>query len=127
MAAYSKTGTFNAGAAPGISSTFLNNVETWIDSMDDANISANGSGQMSMLKLALTTGTVTRISRFSGTGSVTAASHGLGSTPDIILLQYAGNFGSPPDHPAYYYNEGTTTVHVVADTGYFWYGLAIKF
>ena len=126
MPTYTQVGPFTSGVSP-ITAAFCNGLETWILAMDDPNISANGGGQMTMLKLALTTGTITRISRFSGTGSVTAAAHGLGGTPDIILFNYAGNFGSPPDHPIYYYNEGATTVHVVADSTYFWYGLAIKF
>jgi hypothetical protein len=125
MGAYTRT-TFTSGVST-ITAAYLNGVETFIDTMDDANINAAGGGRLNVLTLGFTTGTITRMSRFSGTGSVTAAAHGLGGTPDIILFNYAGNFGSPPDHPIYYYNEGSSTVHVVADSTYFWYGLAIKF
>jgi hypothetical protein len=107
----------------------MNNIETFLLAIDDANISAPGSGQWNCLKLGLTSGTLKRIARFSstGTGAAQTLNHGLGETPDIILLQYAGNFGTPPSYPIAYWNENSTQVNVKAPSGYFYWGLALKF
>lgn len=128
MPTYTQQGPFTNGVSA-LTATIMNNIETFLLGIDDANISAPGSGQWNCLKIALTTGTLKRIARFSstGTGATQTINHGLGEQPDIIILQYAGNFGTPPDHPAYYWGENSTQVSIRADNGYFYYGLAIKF
>jgi hypothetical protein len=62
----------------------------------------------------------------TGTGAAQTVSHGLGATPDIIIIMYAGNFGSPPTHPIYYYNVTSSQVTIVADNAYSWVAIAIK-
>src|SRR6266568_3183567 len=58
--AYSNTGPFtNNVVPPGISSTFLNNVENFLDQIDssavaDANVTANGSGALTAVSLTVT-------------------------------------------------------------------------
>jgi hypothetical protein len=128
MPTYSQQGPFTNGSSA-LTATIMNNIESFLLAIDDANISAPGSGQWNCLKIQLTLGTIKRINRFSstGTGASQTLNHGLGEQPDIILFNYAGNFGSPPDHPVYYWNENGTQVNVKADNGYFYYGLAIKF
>lgn len=132
MPIYNKTGPFSPGAGGGtpVTHTFLNNVEDWIEGMDAAGVSVDeATGTVTAPKFAFSTGTIKRIARFSstGTGAAQTLNHGLGETPDIVLFNYAGNFGSPPTHPVYYWNENSTQVNVKADSGYFYYGLAIKF
>lgn len=128
MPTYTQQGPFTNNVSA-LTATIMNNIETFLLAIDDANINAPGSGQWNVLKLALALGTLNRINRFSstGTGAAQTLSHGLGAQPDIILFNYAGNFGSPPTHPIYYWNENSTQVNVKADNGYFYYGLAIKF
>ena len=129
---YAQRGPYtNNTTPPGIDATLINNIETFLlqfagSVVTDNNIGADGNGKLTVVKLQLTTGTLTRISKFSGTGNQTV-SHGLGANPDFVVIQYAGNFGSPPTHPAYFYNTTSSQVTVVADGGYVWVGLAIKF
>lgn len=131
---YSNTGPFvNNSTPPGISATFLNNIESFLDQFSgsvvtDGNISTNGSGTLTVKTIALTTGTLTRISKFTGTGTGSAqtATHGLGAVPDMVIVQYAGNFGSPPTHPIYWYNTTSSSVTIVADNAYAWVAIAIK-
>jgi hypothetical protein len=138
---YSNTGPFtNNTTPPGVSATFLNNIENFLDQIDssvvaDSNITANGAGALGAASLTVhgnaifTLGSIARISKFSGTGTGAAqtVSHGLGATPDLVFINYAGNFGSPPNHPAYWYNTTSTQVTIVADNTYFWWAIAIKF
>ncbi len=91
--AYSNSGPFtNNVVPPGISSTFLNNIENFLDQIDssavaDANITANGSGALTAVSLTLSgsgtgltvqhnatiTGTLTQ----TGAASFNAAGTGL--------------------------------------------------
>jgi hypothetical protein len=111
---YTTHGTFVNGSAPAIDQTFCNDIDNCL------------TGNLGLAKVLLTTGSIARISYFSGSGSVNA-SHGLGATPDIIFPFYAGNFGSPPTHPIYSYNATSTNVQVVADASYSWVAMALKF
>ncbi len=97
--------------------------------LSDSSITTDGNGNLSTASVRFTTGSISRISRFSstGTGGTQTIPHGLGSTPDLVLLQYAGNFGSPPGFPIAYWNTTSSQVSVKAASGYFYWGLAIKF
>lgn len=136
--------TFTNGGPPGISASYLNGVEAMLASVNteatDGLISSDGAGNATATsytanKLALTgagaivqflAGTISRVSFFSGSGNATV-NHNLGATPTFCIIQYAGSgspFGSPPTHPAYYYNPTVSQVTVVADSGYSWLGMA---
>src|SRR6266571_2112129 len=112
---YSNSGPFqNNIVPPGISATFLNNVENFLDQIDssavaDANVTANGSGALTAVSLTVTgsgTGlTVNGATTLNGvlnliggaisrigfgfnaaTTGGTAITHGLGATPTIVLI-----------------------------------------
>ena len=129
---YSDSGPFTDNTTPpGISAGLLNNIESFLNQfagsvVTDGSISTNGSGTLTVKEIKLSTGTLARISKFSGTGNQTV-SHGLGANPDMVLVNSAGNFGSAPTHPIYWYNTTSTQVTVVADGGYTWNALAFKF
>lgn len=130
MTKYPSSGPFVNGQAPGISASFLNSIEQYLGYAADSNITTDGNGNLTLPSVKVTTvlrlltGTLTRVSFFSGSGGGTF-NHGLGVTPNIILLVYAGNFGSPPGQPLYYYGENTTQVTVSASSSYAWKALAI--
>ena len=92
---------------------------------NDNNLNSTG-GNLSVNTISLTKNSITRISTFSGTGNATVG-HGLGDVPDVVMLTYAGNFGTAPTQALAWYNAGGTNVSVAAQSGYFWTGLAIKF
>lgn len=48
MSKYPKKGPFQNGGAPGIDQTFLNDLETYVGYAADSNISADGSGNMTV-------------------------------------------------------------------------------
>jgi hypothetical protein len=127
LSKYPKVGPFVSGGAPGIDYPFLNNVETYLGYAADSNITADGNGNMITKSTAFTVGKITRVSFFTGGGTQNNVAHGLGVTPDIVIVQYAGNFGSPPANPAYYYNANTSTVNIVGQNGYSWLAVALKF
>lgn len=92
-------------------------------SLDNGGIFTNGSGLLTVSRLGLPVGFITRISTFSGTGGTTA-NHGLGVTPTIVLASYAGSFGTTPT-PIYYGGETATTVNIFASAGFFWRAIAL--
>ena len=49
MSSYPLTGPFSNGSSPGISATFLNNLETYLAYAADSNITADGSGNLSIV------------------------------------------------------------------------------
>jgi len=91
----------------------------------DGSLSSSG-GVLNCNTISPTVGSITRISHFSGTSSG-SFSHGLGTTPDIIVITYAGNFGTAPTQAIAWYSPNSTSVNVNAQGGYSWAGLAIKF
>lgn len=85
---------------------------------------ATGGGDVVILQtlrllstLSLVAGSISRQSSFTGTGSGTF-NHGLGTTPSIAIVQYAGNF--TPGSPTSYYNQTTTQVTINAASGLGW-------
>lgn len=121
--------TWVAGTTP-LSAPNMQRYDDWIDAMKDANISADGAGKLSMLKLAVAVGTISQIKLFSGTGSVTNVTHGCSSTPDLIIIVYnakSGDFGTPPTTIPYAYSYTATQCSVHAQSTYNWFGLAIVF
>jgi hypothetical protein len=87
MTKYSATGPFTNGTSPGISATFLNNVETFLGYAADTNITTDGSGNLTVASIAFTHGTLTRIAYgFSAvTTGGTTITHNLGVTPSAVL------------------------------------------
>src|SRR5687767_15023506 len=88
---YTPTGPFSNGGAPGISADFLNAVETMLDgintSAEDTNISANGSGMLTLLSLAINTTAV------SGTGTTAGSAQlyqFMRGTLKIAILHFNG-------------------------------------
>lgn len=77
------------GTSPGISSTFLNNVETFLGYASDTNITTDGNGNLTVAAILLTHGTLTRIAfGFSSVVTTgTVITHNLGALPSGIFLQ----------------------------------------
>ena len=91
---YSNTGPFNNNLAPALAATFFNNVETFLDSItqsivNDSHVTTDGNGHVTVVQIKLTTGSITRISVFTGTAnsSGTLQAHGLGVKPDFCMFQ----------------------------------------
>ena len=90
---YANTGPFNNNANPALAATFFNNVETFLDEIvssivNDTNVTANGSGSVTLKTVNLTSGSLTRIHAIGPTtvtSGGTSVSHGLGATPDFVL------------------------------------------
>lgn len=93
MAKYTPTGPFTNNTTPGINSTFLNNVETFLGYAADTNITADGSGNLTMASAILTHGTLTRIAfGFAAvTTGGTTITHNLGVNPTAIFLQVSAS------------------------------------
>lgn len=67
------------------------------------------------------TGSMSRVYGTSGTGSVTV-NHNVGTYPNFCLFDYAGNFGTAPSQPIYWYNINGNQVQVKAQSSYAWQG-----
>jgi hypothetical protein len=114
--AYSKTGPFITSSAPGIDSGFLNKVENYL------NASVANCG-------------VPIISKFGGTGTGSAQtvnhnlhdSNGASINPDVVIVQYAGNFGGAPTMIISYWNTTSTQVTILAQNSLSWNAIALKF
>lgn len=93
MTKYAATGPFTNGVAPGISATFLNNVETFLGYAADTNITTDGSGNLTVAAILLTHGTLTRIAfGFAAvTTGGTTITHNLGVNPTAIFLQVSAS------------------------------------
>lgn len=126
---YTKYGPFTDNGAPGISAEYENGVETFLSSINaaatDANITSNGNGGLSLVKVNLTNGSFSRMAVLGGSASQTIT-HNWGVNPDFVAVSYAGNFGTAPTHPLYWYTVDVNNVHVVGDSGYSWLALLIK-
>lgn len=113
---YSKKGPFVNSSAPGIDQAFLNGLENYLNA---------GAANCSVPICSKFSG--------SGTGSAQVVTHNMKDqnnvsiTPDTVIVQYAGNFGGPPANPAYYYGQNSTQVTVVAQNGFSWVAIALKF
>lgn len=125
MPGYTPSGPYTNGVTA-FTATFPNAVETWLASMNDSHVSCDGNGQISMLKAALTTGTIKRIAKATGSATQTIT-HNWGEQADIVLPYYNGAFGTPPAHPIAVKSETANAFTVVADGGYSWSCLYIKF
>ncbi len=92
MTLYPLTGPFVNGGAPGISAAFLNNLETWLRYAGDSNITADGSGHLTVASLTLTHGVIVRIA--FGFAAVVAAgttvTHNLGAVPSAAFATVSG-------------------------------------
>ena len=88
MTHYIKTGPFNTNAAPAISATFLNNMETFLYYASDTAITTDGSGHLTVASIVLTHGTLTRVAfGFSAiTTGGTTITHSLGVIPSAVLI-----------------------------------------
>ena len=129
---YSKTGPFVNNANPAINATFFNAVENFLVTLNsastDSNLSSSG-GNLSMKTANLTTGSLTRSSKFSGTATTTPTffSHGLGAVPDIVMLCLNGTSNSPHSVWCDYSSLTSTQAKITADGSNPFVGWAIKF
>lgn len=105
---------------------FLVNVSSWLaNTISDANITSDGSGDLTVKKILLTTGSVKRIQTFSGSGTQ-SISHGWAEAPDAVIPYYAGSFGSPPSTAISLTGSNSSIFTVNAQSGYSWVAIAIK-
>jgi hypothetical protein len=125
MGSYTDQGPFTNGVSA-VTAALFTAINNWILTMDDANINAVGAGQLSMLKLGLTTGTVKRIARATGSATQTIT-HNWGEQADIVLPYYNGAFGTAPTQALAVKSETANAFTVVGQTGYSWTVLYIKF
>lgn len=128
MAGYPKSGPFVAGAAPGITHTFLNQAEQWLGYAADSLITSDGNGNQTVKSTSFTRGKITQITIFSGTGPQSGVVHGCSSTPTAIFVAYwafGGSFGVEPTTIPHAQGVGSTTTNIVAQTGYNWVAVAI--
>src|SRR5258708_6931061 len=116
MPGYANTGPFTNNATPGISATFLNNIENFLDSITsapyDSHITADGSGNLTVVSLVLPHGSVHAIawgSIASCTNSGTTITHGLGGTPGIVIGQVQSATGQTGAVTTYTTSIGATT------------------
>lgn len=93
---------------------------------DSGTITTDNSGTMTMVKIAVTTGSVKRLARGSG-GSTATITHNWGEQADIVMPYYNGNFGSPPTQSIAIKDETANAFTVVGQSGYAWTVLYIKF
>lgn len=75
--------------------------------------------------LNLITGSLTRLYFFSGGGTQTFT-HNFGVVPSCVLINYAGNFGSPPTQAIAWYSNNSNTITVVGEGGYSYQGVVIR-
>jgi hypothetical protein len=119
------------GSSPGISAEFLNSLETFLASnlssaAYDTTITSNGTGGVTLAKVTYTTGSIFRIAKFTGSGTATIT-HNWGAQADIVLAYYNGAFGTAPTQAIAITGETSNAFQVVAQSGYSWSVLAIKF
>jgi hypothetical protein len=95
-------------------------------SLDNGAMSTDGAGNLTIAKALLTTGSVKRIARFTGSND-TVITHNWGEKADIVIPYYNGNFGGAPTQALFVENEGINSFEVVGQSGYSWTVLAIKF
>ena len=93
---------------------------------DGGQINSDGSGDLTLKKLIMTTGSIARIAQFSGSGSG-LFNHNLGATPDMCLIGYAGNFGISTLQPITWWTPNSTQVNVNSTGTFSWVGMAFKF
>jgi hypothetical protein len=82
------------------------------------------SGAGALFQFLNPSGTLSRVSFFTGTGSGTF-SHGLGATPTAVFINYSGNFGTAPTQDPAWFNANASTVQIAAQSGYFWQAMAV--
>lgn len=87
-----------------------------VNNTNVATINADGSFQMVSGPVEFITGSLRRISSFSGTANTSFANynHGLGIIPDIVLIQFVGSTAG--DSATFSYNPATMTNAIVAIT-----------
>ena len=91
---YANSGPFvNNTTPPGINATFLNNIETFLDSItqsivNDSHVTTDGSGHVTVVQIKLTVGSLTRVNVFTGSANNSGQlqAHGLGVLPDFVVF-----------------------------------------
>ena len=130
MTSYPKTGNFNPGAAPGITASFLNNVEQWLGYAADSAITSDGSGNMTARSMTFNRGSIFEISFFGGNGTQSNVVHGCSGIPDLLIVMYtpAGHtsFGTEPTVIPHAEKWNATTTGIRAQTAYNWGAIAIR-
>ena len=133
---YSNTGPFTSNALPALDSTFFNNVETFLGTINslatDSHISSDGNGNGRAISVSFSHGRITRIAkagRYTVTTTAQAFNHNLGATPDFVAISIQSGFG-PPGHQVYvdYGSLSSTQVRLQSDvpTGIGVYILSVK-
>jgi len=123
MPAYSNTGPFTTNAAPGISATFLNNIENFLDSIMsasyDSHVSSDGSGNVTVVSLKLATGTIHALAWGFTSGLTNAGqtiTHGLGGIPTAVFTQFEAGTTNTTTLLAYISNLTATTFLIATNT-----------
>ena len=92
---YAPTGPFTDNSVPpGLSAQYNNNIETFLQQIvapivADSHVSADGNGNVTVVQIKLTIGSLTRINVFTGSvnNSGGTFAHGLGVLPDFVAFQ----------------------------------------
>ena len=94
--AYTPTGPFVNGGAPGISAPFLNNMENYLQLLRtaDVNITANGAGLLTALALAINTPPVTITGNTAGTATLYQVLQGTVKLAVLSMNGYRNNTGT---------------------------------
>jgi len=116
MPAYSNTGPFVNNTTPGISATFLNNIENFLDSINssayDTHVSSDGSGNVTIASVKFATGIIKAIN-WGFIASLTNAgqtiTHGLGGTPAFVKGQVSAGTGRTDSVLTYVTSLSATT------------------
>lgn len=130
LSTYTRTGPFTDGGAPGISASFLNALEVFCAAGSfDSLVTADGSGKLTVVRVQLTTNSLKRIAKSTGSGNGAAQTitHNWGEQADVVLPYYNGNFGTAPTQDIAVLNEGSNSFQVVAQNGYSYSVCYIKF
>jgi hypothetical protein len=128
---YTAAGPWLDGSPPGIAASVLNNIETFLTAgWFDSAIFSDGAGMLTVVKLALTTGSFTRVAKFGAyavSTSTNTFAHNLGVVPDLILLTITG--ATATTRTVCYddtYNDATN-MKLTGNASFNVRGLAIKF
>lgn len=124
---YTPAGPFVDGGPPGLSAEWANPLEAFIQKLwADTLITSDHAGGLTVVKTVLTTGSIKRIGRSTGSATQTVT-HNWGEQADIVLPYYNGSFGTAPTQAFAIKNETTNAFDVVGQSGYAWTVCYIKF
>jgi hypothetical protein len=137
--AYTRSGPFTNGGAPGISATFLNNVENFLVSLGtstvntaatDTHVSSDGSGDVTVKSINFAVGSLHRISAGQDVclaGETVTIDHNLSVTPDYIGITPVGRPNADNNIIVSDYDSDQFQVSTISDTAvsFLWLALAL--